>query len=73
MKWFLVSMLVLVFLACGGVKNVNLTVNVPELDNSDYYDSSYVEGWEKLRNGKPKLALELFKQSNLEDEKQIQI
>jgi len=69
MRWLLIFLLLVAFLACGGVKKVNLTVNIPELDSSQYYDPNYVEGWEKLRNGKPKLAFEYFKQSNLEDEK----
>lgn len=69
MKWLLSSLLLVMVVACSGVKNVNLNINIPELDNTQYYDSSYIEGWKKLKNGKPKLALEYFKQSNLEDEK----
>ncbi len=69
MKWLIVLSLVLILLGCGGVKQVAPHINIPDLGESEYYDSPYMEGWNKLKEGNPRMAMESFQQSNLEDEK----
>ena len=54
---------------CGGVQQVNTTIHIPELDRSQYNDSYYIDGWEKLKTGNPKEALKSFQQSTSVDEK----
>lgn len=65
------ALLVVVFLmvGCGGVQKVNTGIHIPDLDNSQYNDSAYIEGWQNLRAGKPRQALENFQQSTSMDEK----
>lgn len=67
----LTALLVVIFLmvGCGGVEKVNTVIYIPDLDNSRYNDSAYIEGWQNLKLGKPKEALENFKQSLSVDEK----
>lgn len=68
MVW-VVLLMVAVFIGCGGVSRVNQDINVPDLTGSEFYDTPYMEGWEKLKLGKPGLAMDKFEQSNVEDEK----
>ncbi len=67
----LTALVVVIFLmvGCGGVQKVNTGIHVPDLDNSQYSDSAYIQGWQNLREGKPKQALENFQQSTSVDEK----
>lgn len=53
---------------CGGVK-VNTAVGIPELDTTQYNDSAYTAGWEKLKAGKPGEAIKKFQESTVVDEK----
>lgn len=65
----LLPFLVLFWLNCGGGTRINTDVNIPALNSSEAYDTPYVEGWEKLKNGKAKEAFESFQQSSAEDDK----
>jgi Tfp pilus assembly protein PilF len=69
MKWVLSVLFILMVFGCGGVKQPNTSLAIPELSKSEFYDSPYIEGWANLKEGKPKVALKKFEQSNLEDEK----
>jgi len=71
-RWILIAVPLFFFIisiGCGAPKQVNTDVHVPELDRSQYNDSNYIEGWEKLKNGFPKEALKNFQDSNVVDEK----
>ena len=64
-------MLILVALlfGCGGASRVSLEINIPNLSETEFYDSPYMEGWNQLKEGNPDMAMENFNQSNVEDEK----
>ncbi len=61
--------LIVVLAACGGVEPPSLNIHVPELDTTQYNDDAYVQGWELLKSGNSREALERFQESNVEDEK----
>lgn len=65
----MVVILVTLLLGCGGASRVSLDINIPNLSEKEFYDSPYMDGWKKLKEGKPDLAMESFNRSNLEDEK----
>lgn len=69
MRTFLVLMLVFLVTSCTRITKVNTEFNIPDLDSSDFYDSSYKMGWESLKQGDPDKAIEYFQQSNLNDDK----
>lgn len=54
---------------CGGVKQVNTGINIPDLDKTQFNDTAYTEGWELLKLGKPDDALKWFQESNVVDDK----
>ncbi len=60
--------LIMIDPGCGGVPQVNTGIHIPELDPSPAYDSYYVEGWKKLKEGKPGDAIKNFEQSSSTDE-----
>lgn len=68
-KYLLIVMLAVMIAACGGVSRVNTGVHIPDLDPTDQNDSYYEEGWQALKNGRPKIALQKFQQSTVKDEK----
>lgn len=61
--------LMIVNYGCGGVPQVNLNIHIPELDSSLDNDYYYIEGWKKLKEGKPGEAMKNFEQSGSSDEK----
>jgi tetratricopeptide (TPR) repeat protein len=63
------AMLLLGLIGCGGVEKVNIDLPIPELDRTQYNDSHYTEGWQKLKEGKPDEALKHFQLSTTVDEK----
>jgi len=65
----MVTILILVNSGCGGVQQVNTNIHIPELDSSLDHDSSYVEGWKKLKEGNPREAIKNFQQSSTTDER----
>ncbi|MCK4835909.1 MAG: S-layer homology domain-containing protein [Candidatus Aminicenantes bacterium] len=69
MKWIIFPVAIMILVGCGGVNRINQNINIPDLSESEFYDSPYVEGWEKLKAGKPGTAMDKFEQSNVEDEK----
>lgn len=64
-----IIILVVLLAACGGVGRVNTGVHIPEIDRVEANDSYFEEGWQALKEGKPKVALEKFQQSTVKDEK----
>jgi len=69
MKIILILSLVVLIAACGGVGRVNTGVNVPDIDAAEPNDSYYEEGWQALKEGNPRVALQKFQQSTAADEK----
>ena len=69
MKIIVIFSLVVVIAACGGVGRVKTGVHIPDIDAAETNDSYYEEGWQALKEGKPKIALQKFQQSNAVDEK----
>jgi Tfp pilus assembly protein PilF len=54
---------------CGGGAKVNTSIYVPDLDQGQYNDTYYKEGWKNLKEGNPKQAVKNFQQSSVMDEK----
>lgn len=69
MKKILIISLAFIITACGGVSRVNTGVHIPDLDIREQTDTYYAEGWQALKEGKPKIALQRFQQSTVNDEK----
>jgi tetratricopeptide (TPR) repeat protein len=67
-KFLLISSLTF-FIACGGVRTVNTGIHIPDIDAVEANDSYYEEGWQALKEGNPKIALQKFQQSTVNDEK----
>lgn len=65
----LVIIAIFVISGCTGGKTVQVDVNIPEIDNTDYSDPFFKEGWKNLKEGKVNLAYENFRQSNSRDTK----
>jgi len=61
--------LMIVYSGCGGVPQVNTNIHIPELESSLENDYYYIEGWKKLKEGKPGEAIKNFEQSGSADEK----
>ncbi len=55
--------LVLLFVACGGVKPVALDIHLPVVESGDFLDSAYRQGWELLRQGDADGAYRSFQNS----------
>jgi len=64
----MVIILMMVNPGCGGVRQVNTNIHIPELESSLDNDFYYIEGWKKLKEGKPGEAIKNFEQSGSGDE-----
>jgi tetratricopeptide (TPR) repeat protein len=64
----IVIVLLISLMGCGGVQKVNTDLHIPEMDRSQYSDSNYQTGWQKLKEGKPDEALEFFQKSSVAEE-----
>lgn len=69
MKIIVILSLVVALAACGGVNRVNTGVHIPDIDAAEANDSYYKEGWQALKEGKPRIAMQKFQQSTAADEK----
>lgn len=71
MKAILPAALILLTIACGGVKPAKIDFHLPELGNSDFNDFFYKEGWANLKKGDTDVAFNLFQRSEVRlDKKQ---
>ena len=66
LPWLILFM---ILIGCGGANRINQNINIPDLNSLEFYDTPYMEGWERLKLGNPAVAMEKFEQSNVEDEK----
>jgi len=70
MKYFLLFLFIIYLFACSPtVGKIDITPDLPSLDNSSYLDPAYKEAWKYLKDGKYDLAMETFQKSTIEDEK----
>jgi len=69
MRALMIIVLILVLAACGGVRQVATQFHVPRLESFPAIDSYYKEGWKNLELGKPELALKMFQQSMVDEER----
>ena len=63
MKAFLPVALILLFVACGGVKPVTVDFHLPTVPVDTFLDSYYRLGWEQLRQGDSEAAYRSFQLS----------
>ncbi len=63
MKAMLLAALVLLFVACGGVRPVTVDFHLPALESGTFLDSFYRQGWEQLRQGDSEAAYRSFQNS----------
>jgi len=69
MKAILPVALILLTIACGGVKPAKIDFHLPELKSNDFSDFYYREGWENLKKGDTDVAFNLFQRSEVSLEK----
>jgi len=60
--------ILLLLTGCGGTTEVNTNINIPDLQQTEYTDTPYEEGWKYLKTGKPDRAIKSFEKSNVNDE-----
>jgi Flp pilus assembly protein TadD len=63
MKAILPAALILLFVACGGVKPVTVDFHLPAVSGDTFLDSYYRQGWEQLRLGDSEAAYKSFQLS----------
>ncbi len=63
MKAILPAALILLFVACGGVKPVTVDFHLPAVPGDTFLDSYYRQGWELLKNGDSEAAYRSFQLS----------
>ncbi|MBN2345618.1 MAG: tetratricopeptide repeat protein [Candidatus Aminicenantes bacterium] len=63
MKAILPAALVLLTVACGGVRPVTIDFHLPTLESGTFIDSYFRQGWEQLRNGDSEAAYRSFQLS----------
>jgi len=68
-RYPIIALLILLFAAGCVTKKIKYDVDIPEIDNKDYNDEFFLEGWENLKIGNIDLAYEKFKESNSMDYK----
>ena len=71
MKAILPAGLILLTIACGGVKPVKIDFHLPELNKRDFSDANFRQGWEQLQKGDSEAAYRSFQLSEVRlDKKQ---
>lgn len=71
MKAILPAALILLTIACGGVKTVTIDFHLPVLQSSDFSDAYFRQGWEQLQKGDTDAAYKSFQLSEVRlDKKQ---
>jgi Tfp pilus assembly protein PilF len=65
---FAAASMILLLTGCGGTTEVNTNINIPDLQQTEYTDTPYEEGWKFLKTGKPDRAIKSFERSNVKDE-----
>jgi len=72
MKAILPAALILLTIACGGVKPVKIDFHLPVLPSGDFSDAYFRQGWEQLQKGEPDAAYKSFQLSEVRlDKKQV--
>jgi tetratricopeptide (TPR) repeat protein len=71
MKAILPAALILLTMACGGVKPVQIDFHLPTIASGDFSDAYFKQGWEQLRQGDSEAAYRSFQLSEVRlDKKQ---
>ena len=71
MKAFLPAALIIVTIACGGVKPVQVDFHLPAIQGGDSADVHFRQGWQQLKNGDSDSAYKSFQLSDVRlDKKQ---
>jgi Flp pilus assembly protein TadD len=71
MKAILPALLIMLTLACGGVKPVKIDFHLPVLQSGDFSDAYFRQGWEQLQKGDSDAAYKSFQLSEVRlDKKQ---
>ena len=71
MKAILPAALILLTIACGGVKPVKIDFHLPVLASGDFSDTYFRQGWEQLQKGDTDAAYKSFQLSEVRlDKKQ---
>jgi tetratricopeptide (TPR) repeat protein len=65
MKALLPASLILLMVACGGVKPVTIDFHLPTLPSGDFSDSYFRMGWEQLQQGDTEAAYKSFQLSEV--------
>ncbi|MEN8152625.1 MAG: hypothetical protein ABFR75_01260 [Acidobacteriota bacterium] len=65
----LIIITIIILSGCTAGKRELININIPDIDNTDYSDPFFKDGWANLKEGKVDLAYENFRQSNSSDKK----
>jgi Flp pilus assembly protein TadD len=65
MKAILPALLIMLTLACGGVKPVKIDFHLPVLQSGDFSDAYFRQGWEQLQKGDSDAAYKSFQLSEV--------
>jgi len=65
MKAFLPVALIMVTMACGGIKPVQVDFHLPAIQGGDAVDANFRQGWEQLQRGDSSAAYKSFQLSDV--------
>ncbi len=65
MKAFLPAALIMVTIACGGIRPVQIDFHLPVIQRSDFTDNYFLQGWEQLQEGDSNAAYKSFQLSDV--------
>jgi tetratricopeptide (TPR) repeat protein len=65
MKAFLPAALILLTIACGGIRPVQIDFHLPSIDAADRVDAYFLKGWEQLQKGDSEAAYDAFRLSEV--------
>ncbi len=71
MKAILPAALILLTIACGGVKPVKIDFHLPALQSGDFSDAYFRQGWDQLQKGDSNAAYKSFQLSEVRLDKKM--
>ncbi|MBN2399535.1 MAG: tetratricopeptide repeat protein [Candidatus Aminicenantes bacterium] len=69
MKAFLPALLIIVTIACGGIRPVQIDFHLPAIQRNDATDDYFLQGWEQLQEGDSNAAYKSFQLSDVSMDK----
>ncbi len=64
-----IILLIFIFSGCVSVNKNRMEINIPDVDNTGYNDTFFINGWDNLKKGDLKKAYENFRDSSSKDDR----